>query len=200
VGVLADFDLADLMHRYGCRYLIETGTGLGKSIDHASQFPFEQIFSIEIMHSLALQAGLRFAKNPAITIIHGKSERGLVEALEEIPGDAPVIYWLDAHFPGADFRLASYRDEKNEMVRLPLERELRLLSGLRDISRDVFLIDDLRIYEDGAFEEGPCPADHRPAPEYRHVRFVQEILGGTHQLEKSLRRTGYLCAFPKTSL
>lgn len=196
MGVLSDFDLAGLISEYGCRFLIETGTGLGKSVDFAAEHKFDQIYSIEIMHALALQAGLRFAKNPMITIIHGKSEKGLREALEEIPQEAPVIYWLDAHFPGADFRLAAYRDEKNEIVRLPLERELRLLAELRDISRDVFLIDDLRIYEDGSFEEGPCPADHRPAPEYRHTHFVDEILGATHRFERSMRRTGYLCAYP----
>jgi hypothetical protein len=197
VGVLSDFELDRLIADYGCRFLIETGTGLGKSMDHAQAFDFEQIFSIEIVHSLALQAGLRFAKNHKITIIHGKSERGLKEALEEIPGEASVIYWLDAHFPGADFRLANYKDERNETIRLPLERELRLLSELRDIRHDVFLIDDLRIYEDGPYEEGPCPADHRPAAEYRHTRFVDEILGPSHNLERSYRRTGYLCAYPK---
>ncbi len=197
MGVLSDFDLDRLIREYGCRYLIETGTGLGKSLEYAAASDFDQVFSIEIMHKLALEAALRFAKNHKVTVIHGKSERGLKEALEEIPPEAPVIYWLDAHFPGADFRLASYKDEKNEAVRLPLERELRLLAGLRDISRDVFLIDDLRIYEDGTYDEGPCPADHRPAEEFRHTRFVDEVLGATHGIERLFRRTGYLCAYPK---
>jgi len=199
VGVLAQFDLERLIADYGCRYLIETGTGLGKGLDHAATFDFDQIYSIEIMHNLALAAALRFAKNHKVTILHAKSERGLKEALEEIPQDAPVLYWLDAHFPGADFRLATYKGEKNENVRLPLERELRLLAELRDLSRDIVLIDDLRIYEDADYEEGPAKEDHQPLrPEFRHVRFVDELLGATHIIQRSTRRTGYLCAYPRS--
>ncbi len=200
MGVLSDFDLAGLIGQYGCRYLIETGTDLGKGVDFAAQYPFDQIYSIEAKHALALQAGLRFAKNPSITIIHGKNERGLREALEEIPAEAPVIYWLDGHSPGVALPAGANLEEKTEEFRLPLERELRLLAGLRDISRDVFLIDDLRLYEDGAFEDGPCPAEHRLAPEYRHTRFVDDLLGATHRVARTLRRTGYLCAYPQRRL
>jgi len=57
----------------------------------------------------------------------------------------------------------------------PLERELRLIAGLRDTSRDVFLIDDLRLYEYGAFDEGPCP-DMAP-PALRSLDFIDDILG-----------------------
>jgi hypothetical protein len=198
MGVLADFDLERLIADRGCRYLVETGTGAGRGVEFAARHDFIQIYSIEIMHKLALDVALRFAADPKVTIIHGKSERGIKEALAEIPAQAPVIFWLDAHYPGADFRLAAYDAEKNHDVRLPLERELRLVAQLRDISRDVFLIDDLRIYEDGPYDEGACPAVSLPAPELRHLRFVDDILGPTHLIERLYRRTGYLCAYPKT--
>lgn len=196
MGVLADFDLTKMITDYGTRYLVETGTGIGRGVEEAVKHDFLQVFSIEIMHNLALDVALRFADNPMVTIIHGKSEKGLREALEEIPGDAPAIFWLDAHYPGADFRMANYDSEKNHDLRLPLERELRLLAEGRDIDGDVFLIDDLRIYEDAAYDEGPCAAAALPAPEFRHVRFVDEILGATHRIERSTQRTGYLCAYP----
>ncbi len=195
MGVLSDFDLAGLISDYGCRFLIETGTGPGKNVELAAQHTFDQIYSIETKHALALQAGLRFSKNAMITIIHAKNERGLRESLEEIPGDAPVVYWLAAHAPGPEFRTDPGGDA-NQVLRLPLERELRLLAELRDISRDVFLIDDLRLYEDGGYEDGPCPADQRPAAIFRHTRFIDDVLGMTHRIERSLRRTGYLCAYP----
>jgi len=196
MGVLSDFDLDGLIADYGCRYLIETGTGIGRGVEEAAKHDFLQVYSIEIMHKLALDVALRFADNPKVTIIHGKSEKGLKEAMEEMEPGVPAIFWLDAHFPGADFRLASYDSERNHDLRLPLERELRLLAESRDISRDVILIDDLRIYENAEYEEGPCQPAALPAPEFRHVRFVDEILGKTHHIERSLRRTGYLTAHP----
>ena len=196
MGVLADFDLSQLIADYGCRYLVETGTGIGRGVEEAVKHDFLQVYSIEIMHNLALDVALRFADNPLVTIIHGKSEKGLQEVLEEIDPDTPAIFWLDAHYPGADFRMASYDSERNHDLRLPLEREMRLLAASRDISRDIFLIDDLRIYEDAAYDEGNCKPDQLPAPEFRHVRFVDELLGKTHRIERSLKRTGYICAYP----
>jgi hypothetical protein len=199
MGTLSDFDLGQMIEQNRCRYLIETGTGGGSGVAFASKFPFEHVYSIEIMHSLAYEVALRHSKNLKITIFHGKSERGLTEIIEEIPPDAPVIYWLDAHFPGADHLKAGYASETNEAVRLPLERELRLVAGLRDISRDIFLVDDLRIYEDGNYPEGPCPPDALPAsPELRDLRFFDEVLGETHRIERIYKRTGYICAYPKT--
>jgi hypothetical protein len=196
MGVLADFDLSGLIADYGCRHLVETGTGVGRGVDEALKHDFRQIFSIEIMHKLALEVALRHSAEHRVTIIHGKSEKGLLEALAEIPPAEPALFWLDAHYPGADFRLATYDSEKNHDIRLPLERELRLLAANRDIGGDVILIDDLRIYEDADYDEGPCPDHSLPAPEFRHLRFVDEILGKTHRIERSTRRTGYLCAYP----
>lgn len=196
VGVLSDFDLAGLIRDWGCRYLVETGTGAGNNVEFAAQYSFDQIYSIESKHAAALQAGLRFSKNQAITIIHGKNERGLTEALGEIPVACPVIFCLGGHRPGAEFQSFPGTDPAGIPPILPLERILRLLSGQRDVSRDIFLIDDLRLYEDGAFEDGPCPLDQRPAAEYRHTRFVEDLLGSTHRLERSSRRSGYLCAYP----
>ena len=196
MGVLKDFDLEQLIERYGCRAFVETGTGAGEGVAYAASCGFELIYSVEIMHGLALAVALRFAKDQRITIIHGKSESGLKEAVQEIPPSMPVVFWLDAHYPGVDYRIGAPKAEKNETVRLPLERELRLLASLRDLSSDVVLIDDLRIYEDGPYEKGPCPLDRQPRPENRHVRYVDEILGATHVIERSYRETDYLSALP----
>lgn len=185
MGVLSDFQLDRLIADFGCRFLVETGTGEGGDIEFAGTFAFEHVYSIEKSHERAIKVAFRNAQNQKMTIIHGHSERGLKMALEEIPDEAPVIFWMDTHPTFEDGRLPS-----------PLERELRLIVSQRDVARDIFLIDDLCIYERGAFEE--ALAEPNPiAPEaFRDLNFVDDILGDTHQVSKLVRRTGYLCAFP----
>jgi hypothetical protein len=191
MGILADFNLTALIDDYGCAYLVETGTGSGLGVEEASKHAFQQVFSIDSNHKAALDVALRFAANPMITIIHARIEKGLIDALSEIPRDDGVIFWLDAHAPGPEFR-----SEHSAALILPLERQLRLLAERRDLSRDIILIDDLRLYEDGAYEDGAAALSCLPAPAYRHVRFVEALLGDTHRIERSLRRTGTLSAFP----
>lgn len=197
MGLLIDFDLGQLIAKYGCRTFVETGTGKGAGIEYAAKCDFDHLYSIEIVHGLALEVALRFAKDHRITIIHGKSERGLKEALEEVPAADSVLFWLDARFPGADYGLKPYDAEKNESLRLPVQSELRVLAGLRDLSRDVILINELRLYEDGDYEAGPAPADRRPSPALRNLNIVDELLGGTHRIERRYRQSGCLCAYPE---
>ncbi len=185
MDLTTDVDLDQLIARYGCRAFVETGTGSGKGIEAAAGSSFDQIFSIEAAHKPALDAGLRFAKNHKVTVIHAKAERGLKEVLVELAPSTPTLFRLDAQWQGA------------ATAPMPAERSLRLLAQCRDLSRDVVLIDDLRLYEDGNFEKGPCPPDRLPAPEQRHLRFVEEILGKTHRFERSYQQTGHLCACPK---
>ncbi len=185
MGELSDFQLDRLIADYGCRFLIETGTGEGVDIEFAGTFPFEHVYSIEKSHKLAITVAFRNAMNQKMTIIHGHAERGLKMVLEEIPLEVPVMFWLDTHPTFEDAQPSS-----------PLERELRVIAGLRDTARDIFIVDDLRLYEDGAFEDGPCPPDLAAPSAFRDLHFVEDILGATHQVNRLVRRTGYLCAFP----
>lgn len=171
---------------FGSRCLVETGTGTGADIEYAARFDFDQVYSIEPSHKLAIQVAFRNARNQKITILQSRIERGLKDALEDIPADAPVIFWMDSH---PDLRTIAPPS--------PLERELRLVAGLRDISHDVFLIDDRRVYEDGDFVDGPCPPEQRAPESMRRLDFVEEVLGATHHLTRLTQGTGYLCAFPR---
>ena len=184
-GFWQTFDLARMISDYESRFLIETGTGSGVDIEFAGTFSFEHVYSIEKSHKLAIKTAFRNARNLKMTIIQGLSERGLAAALEEIPGEAPIIFWMDTHPSFEKSALPS-----------PLERELSLIARLRDPSHDIFLIDDLRFYEDGDFEEGPCPSAQLAPPAFRNLDFIENILGATHQVSRLIQRTGYLCAFP----
>ena len=114
------------------------------------------------------------------------SAAGLAKLLPWIE-EGPALFWLDAHLPQ---RYAGSPD----VATFPLEAELRLICGQRDTSGDVFLMDDLRIYEDGPFRAGPYTLDiPRPAG---GAGFVTELLGATHEVTKSYLDEGYIVALP----
>jgi hypothetical protein len=95
--------------------------------------------------------------------------------------------------------LAGYGDERNPDLRLPLERELELIARLRRPCRDVILVDDLRIYEDGPFEMGNLPeiAQTLP-PELRNLDFIARgPWTATHELQRLHQHTGYLVLTPR---
>ena len=186
MGVLSDFDLRHLITDFDCELLVEAGSGEGLGVDAAAPLDFKQIFAIEPQHTAALATALRHAANHKVTVIHAKIASGLKEVLSEMPADRPAIFWLAAHHPGADGRPQ-------------LEAQLRLIAERRDIGRDVILIDHLRLYEDGVYDEGPFPEPHKPRAEFRHLRFLEPLLGHSHQIERSRRRTGYLCAYPRAA-
>jgi Flp pilus assembly protein TadD len=198
MGILADFDLAQIREKFGCRFLIETGTGRGGGVDYARRFGFERVFSIEIAPELAAGATKRFADDPSVSIINTDSETGLRQSLANVPRDTPVVYWLDAHFPGADYGLAKYDTETNIDRRLPLQREMELIASLRPIAGDVFLIDDLRIYEEGPYEMGNIThLGPGVLPEQRNIRFIETMLAATHTIQRLYKKSGYIVALPK---
>jgi len=199
MGSLRFFNLQGLMEIFGCRSLFETGTGNGDAVHFASYFHFDRIWSVEIHPELAARARERFAGDQRIEILNTTSEQALETILRAIDPDRPIMFWLDAHFPGADFGFASYGDEQNIDVRLPLQRELDLIARLRRPCRDVILIDDLRIYEDGTYEDGPMPeyAQTLP-PALRNIDFAQSSpWSETHNLERLYPSTGYLVLTPR---
>ena len=199
MGSLRAFDLPAMIAHFGCRYLFETGTGVGEGVAYALQFPFERIFSVEIHPDVAATARDRFAGDPRVEILTQSSEAALLEVLPRISGDGPVLFWLDAHFPGADYGFASYSDVADHDLRLPLARELDAIGRLRYPSRDLVLVDDLRIYEDAAYEKGPMPASLQTLPpDLRNVDFAfRPPWSETHDAQRFLKDNGYLVLTPK---
>jgi hypothetical protein len=106
----------------------------------------------------------------------------------------PTFFWLDAHYPGAGFGLKDYGDAMDEGVRLPLARELEAICRHRG-GRDIILIDDLRIYEAGEYDDGPLPGDVPGDP--RGADWIRQMFSATHDAKTILRDQGYLLLFPK---
>lgn len=199
MGSLARFDLAALARDFRCTAFVETGTGSGAGILHAARAAaWPRLFTIELFPEVADKARAALAVEPRITLLEGTSEEALRQLLPALPADEPVLFWLDAHFPGADFGYAAYDSERDEALRLPLERELSVIRELRPRARDVILIDDLRIYEDGPFASGTMPDFAQTlVPERRHIRFVAELFGETHCIHRLYQEEGYVALLPR---
>lgn len=201
VGSLARHDVGSLMRRHGCVGFVETGTGAGDGLAAASLHPFAWLRSCEKVPALADRARERFAADSRVAVLCMNSLGFLSLVLDaKRRCDEPILFWLDAHFPGADYGLAAYGDEANESVRLPLWSELEAIRLMRPGARDVVLIDDLRVYEEGPFGAGPLPADVRPAcPVSRSAGFVDDMFSRTHLVRRDYSDEGYLLLTPRVA-
>ncbi|MBS1732129.1 MAG: hypothetical protein JST02_02425 [Bacteroidetes bacterium] len=194
MGRLNRFDLNRIITDYGTACLFETGTLWGDGIAYALSAPFRNIFSVEIMPEIAAKAKHRFTTEYKVHIIHADSVSAMKDRLPAIRHN--IIFWLDAHFPGADAGMKLYNQESNQQLRLPLEEEIKTICSLRKGFQDVFIIDDLRIYEDGPYENGNAPSDVLPRAN-RNIEFIYDCFRDTHVILKSYADEGYLLLFPK---
>lgn len=193
MGFIHQFDLGRIIQEYTIRYFFETGTWKGDAVAFALQFPFEKIISAEIVPGIAREASLRFQEVSKVKICEASSTNALLSELPFLQGNC--LFWLDAHFPGADAGLEGYDAIPEEEIRLPLEQELTVIHRLRQHFRDIIIVDDLRVYEDGPFENGAAPADTLPRNS-RNLEFVHRLLGATHIQLKSYKNEGYLLLVP----
>lgn len=195
MGLLNRFDLCRIVKEYKIRYFFETGTFWGDGVAYALQTPFQKLLSVEVIPEIADKAKHRFEEQSQVEIIEGESVAVLESELPKLNGNC--IFWLDAHFPGADAGLTTYdAEENNEATRLPLPKELEVISRLRSGFKDVLILDDLRIYEDGPYQNGNVPEDALPKMS-RNIDFVYQYFGATHIVLKSYLDEGYILLFPK---
>jgi hypothetical protein len=193
MGFISHFDLSRIIREYTIRYFFETGTWKGDAVAFALQFPFEKIISAEIVPGIAREASLRFQEEGKVKICEASSTNALLSELPFLQGNC--LFWLDAHFPGADAGLEGYDAMPQEEIRLPLEQELTVIHRLRQHFRDVIIVDDLRVYEDGPFENGAAPADTLPRNS-RNLEFVHRLFEATHTQLRSYKNEGYLLLVP----
>ena len=196
MGALNRFDLCRIIKEYKIPYFFETGTFWGDGVAYALQSPFKKLFSVEVIPEIAGKAAERFVDNNKVCILEGDSVSVLEQELPYLKGNC--LFWLDAHFPGADAGMAAYNDDANETLRLPLEQELEVISRLRSSYQDVLILDDLRIYEDGPFANGNVPDDALPL-QNRTIDFIYRYFGHSHEVMKCYLDEGYILLFPKGS-
>lgn len=148
MGSITQFDLNIYIDNYNCRTYVETGTGMAECLSYAIKYPFIKLYSVELDEDLVNQAKNKININ-SVEIINDYSTNALEnKILKELPKE-PVLFFLDAHFPGADFHKITYEESitKYKEDSLPLNREIDIILKNRDISNDVFIIDDWFLYQ-----------------------------------------------------
>jgi hypothetical protein len=128
-------------HNIQCpKTIIETGTYLGEGIkDYLSTRYFTKIISIEIANKYVLLNKEQFANECSVEILHGDSSTVLENLINNsLLPNQPVLFYLDAHFSGAD---TGGLDIDNGC---PILRELKAISK-RNIKGDIIFIDDMRL-------------------------------------------------------
>lgn len=192
MGFLHAHDIAGLARKHDLDYFVETGTHEGDGLLHALRaMPWVWAYSVEANRLKAWRAQKRAnARRPAqATVLPGDTRLALPLILPQLNG--PTLWWLDAHLPEL------YEGE--DVERLPLIEELvAIATHPRDYSRDVFIIDDWRLYEPvNTYDSGPLPADVEPARPLETGIIFRAL--AHHDVRVDTRHEGYLIATPKLS-
>lgn len=193
MGTLHRFELSRYREHYDLATLFETGTLRGDGAQAALDAGFEKIFSVEMIEEFFAASSERFAEQENVVILQNSSVAALDGMLPDI--DTGIFFWLDAHFPGADGGLRDYNAEADESIRCPLESELEVIKTHRGDRKDVILIDDLRMYETGPFENGEM-AERIRRPSGNGIDFVYRLFGDTHHIVKLYFDEGYVLLLP----
>jgi hypothetical protein len=194
MGSINNFKLHDYINKYNSKYFIETGTYRGDGTSYAKSFNFDKIFSIEIIKEFHDLNVIKFKDDENITLINNNSIDGLKEILSE-NNIGSTIFWLDAHLPSfySNEYSTDYAGDKETLI--PLEEELIVIKNNKDVTNDVFIIDDLRIYERGNFKNGEWLDVISSG--FEGINFIYNILSDTHDITKLYDDEGYIICIPK---
>ena len=187
--------IKNVLDYYDIKIFVETGTGQAEVVRSVYEANEDlNIHTIEVVEEIFDQNKIKFSYLKDVSWHLGTSFKILPEILPTFDGN--TLFWMDAHFPGADFGFSSYGDEKDMDKRLPLQKELESIVQSRDVKNDVFVIDDLRIYEDGPFETGNW--DERTKYGGDGIGFIEDIFEDTHYIGRSYNAQGSVILFPIT--
>ncbi len=114
---------------------IETGTYTGHIV-YAVLNECKEIYSIELDHTLAEKAKMRFQGYKHVHIIQGDSSEVLPQILKGI--SQPCLFWLDAHYSGG-------KTAKGDRE-APIMQELPSILKHPNADQHVILIDDARCF------------------------------------------------------
>lgn len=201
MGSIKIFNLNEYITQYGCDIYLETGTGICDCFSHAVTFPFTEYYSIDIDGELIKKAeNLYSGEN--IHFIHNYSHLALEDLVPKLPKEKPVLFFLDAHFPGADFHKISYEESIRQFKEdaFPLLKEIKIIKKHRDISKDVFIIDDWKLYDRDKNYEHSEWLYRELQEELGLITMPNQIINefeNTHNFEINLSHQGYLILTPK---
>lgn len=206
MGALREHDLSPLIEKFNLEYYFETGTGKGECLSHALQYSFKEYYTVDIDEELVEEVYTKVnGCGKDINLLVGKSTDILDEYVPQLPEGSPTLFFLDAHFPGADFHKCTYEESIRTHMKdaFPLEKEVDIIMSKRDTSKDVFIIDDFILYEEGDYDciKHNCVWKYEWLQEELDLKtnskFLYDAFEKTHNLEKDLRSQGYMIITPK---
>jgi hypothetical protein len=127
---------------------IETGTFQGATAAWAAA-NFARVTSIELSPAYHAAAQKKFVGQPTIRLVCGDSAAALAQIIKQLR--QPSLFWLDAHWSGAD--------TAGEKAECPVLGELELIN--ESSLQHVVLVDDARLF--CAPPPSPHKADHWPS-------------------------------------
>lgn len=215
MGDLSKFDLGRIAYLCDTKFFVETGTFEGDTTQYAyDTIPYDDLgrnkveivkfWTIEYDASYAAKARERFKNQSKIEVVHDNSINGLEYVDSKCNGN--TIFWLDAHFVGSDGGHKPYNSDEDLKSRLPLEWELRVLEQRIISYRDVIIIDDVRIYEDGPFDSGTfddamkaqsSSVRRKDISPYNSINELIEPFAKSHLIFKLYYHQGYIVMLPK---
>ena len=185
--------IKNVLDFYDIKNFVETGTGQAEVVQTVVEADDTlNIHTIEVIPEIYDKNKINFSYLKDVNWHLGTSFDILPEILPDLKGT--TLFWMDAHFPGADFGLSSYGDEKDDDKRLPLKKELETIVANRDVTNDVFVIDDLRIYEDGPFGDGNWEDREKYGGD--GIEFIEKLFEDTHYVGRSYNKQGFVILFP----
>lgn len=126
--------LKEYADRFSLVRFIETGTFMGDMVC-AMRCVMEEIWSIELDHSLCEHAKRKFRRFQNIHILEGDSAKLLGTILASI--QEPCLFWLDAHYSGG---VTAYGKQESPIIQ-ELDHVLH-----HNVFGHVVLIDDARCF------------------------------------------------------
>jgi len=205
MGILHRFDLVNIREKRNINTFIETGTLHGEGVDFALHSGFTKVISIDIDENIVNLARAKYKNNDKVEILLGNSTDVLKEICPKI--NEPVIFWLDAHFPGVDSPHASEFKDVPREIKVPLEYELQIIKE-RNMP-DVIICDDLWVYEDwktstGTFNEHCKAHGHNLRREDFNTDGLldgfEDMFKNTHNMSKHYFEQGYLVFTPQKNV
>jgi hypothetical protein len=200
MGQITFFDLNGIIENFKCTAYVETGTGIGVSLEYALRFPFEKYYTIDIDKEL-MESTKSKLDSSKVTFVNGLSTESLKLILPELDKYESVLFFLDAHLPGADFHKMTYEDSMKTYKEhsLPLDEELSIIQSHRKNKKDVIVIDDLQLYEDAQYQHKTW--FYEKLQEELGLRksadFIESMFKETHDINKYFAHQGYILLTPK---
>ena len=201
MGEINIFNFKPLLEKTGCKIYVETGTGVGVCLSHMLNYNFDEYHSIDL-DPKQINAAIKKFQNINVFFYNDFSTEALKRIVPILKKDVPVFFFLDAHFPDADFNGASYEETilKFKDQAMPLWDELKIIRSARDTSKDVFVIDDWKIYDPrhnyqyGGWEYGVV---QEKAGIMSDGQKIIDLFSDTHDCHVDTNHQGFLFITPK---